>query len=449
MAGSRSSHRSSSSDSNTPGSKPDETNPPSSGYFIVTFDQSVVGDQRAVQRELKDLTGIRSLAASSEFADGAMALEEVEDEECLYFNHLGIAAIKSDGDRHDVLTRASASEASNVLAVEPDYLARESEPAPAYGIEYLRGYRDAINDLIDKLIKGGTPESEVAEAAIFADSSSSTWGLQATKVNLTSLTGRGAKIAVLDTGLDFNHVDFQNRGIVSKSFVAGESAQDGRGHGTHCAGTIYGPKRPASGRRYGIAFDAQLLIGKVLSNAGTGWTRQIVAAMDWAVAQSCHVISMSLGTDTSRQLIAYGEASKRALDAGCLVVAAAGNNADRPASTGYVEPPANSKFAMAVGALSRQSRIAPFSARSNAGQDGGKVDIAAPGMAVYSSTPGSTYGLKDGTSMATPHVAGIAALWYEKTQKRGRDLFAALQTSAASLSGVDSLDCGAGLVQAP
>ncbi len=171
--------------------------------------------------------------------------------------------------------------------------------------------------------------------------------------------------------------------------------------------------------------------------------------MNWALQQGCHIISMSLGTKMKDQLYAYGQASKRALDAGCLVIAAAGNNAKRPNSTGYVEPPANSKFAIAVGALSRQLRIAPFSARSNVGQDGGNVDIAAPGMAVHSSFPGSRYGLNDGTSMATPHVAGIAALWYEKSQKRGRDLVAALRSSAASLSGVDSLDCGAGLVQAP
>lgn len=456
MAGSRSQRRgealtpASSGLTEGPESSTDVQNsPPTSGYLIVTFADEVVGNQRAAARELRDLTGITGMVSSSEFSDGAIALEEVADEECLYFNNLGIAAVKKRDDRAQILSRASESKVSNVLAVEEDYQVRESGQLESSTIDYLKGYRDAINDLVEKLIKGGMPDPQGLEAAqAIADNNSFTWGLQATRVSTSSLTGRGARIAVLDTGIDLNHSDFRGRVSMSKSFVDNETVQDMRGHGTHCAGTIAGPKTPATGRRYGVACDAELLVGKVLSNSGGGWTRQIVAAMDWAVAQKCHVISMSLGTDMSQQLMAYGQAGQRALDAGCLVVAAAGNNADRPRTFGFVEPPANASSVMAVGALNNRSAVAVFSARSNQNQTGGNVDIAAPGVAVYSSVPGSRYGLKDGTSMATPHVAGIAALWFEKTQKRGKALFQQLRDSALPLT-VDSRDVGSGLVQAP
>jgi subtilisin family serine protease len=141
---------------------------------------------------------------------------------------------------------------------------------------------------------------------------------------------------------------------------------------------------------------------------------------------------------------------KRALDLGSLIVAAAGNNADRRVGNyGFVGTPANSPFIMAVGALEQNLNMAYFSARTLAGTRGGQVDIAGPGYQVYSSWPMPTrYRTISGTSMATPHVAGIAALWAELTGYRGRDLWATLAQDSQRLL-QPSVDVGGGLALAP
>jgi subtilisin family serine protease len=157
---------------------------------------------------------------------------------------------------------------------------------------------------------------------------------------------------------------------------------------------------------------------------------------------------MSLGADVRTVDPAYEAVGRRALDAGTLIVAAAGNNANRTfGDPGFVGVPANSPSIMAIGAVDPGLQIAPFSARSQP-VDGGQVDLAAPGVAVYSTWPMPIrYNTLQGTSMATPHVAGIAAVWAEATGRRGRDLWSTLVQQARRLD-QPSADVGAGLVQA-
>lgn len=190
-------------------------------------------------------------------------------------------------------------------------------------------------------------------------------------------------------------------------------------------------------------------MGKVLSNQGSGSDTSILAGMNWAIANGCRVISMSLGADVRTVSAAYEAVGRRALAAGTLIVAAAGNNARRSlGNTGFVGIPANSPSIMAVGAVDSRLRIAEFSARSNP-VVGGQVDIAAPGVAVYSSWPmPQRYHTISGTSMATPHVAGIAALWSQSTGATGPTLWSALVRAATRLR-LPSVDVGAGLAQAP
>jgi hypothetical protein len=193
-------------------------------------------------------------------------------------------------------------------------------------------------------------------------------------------------MAILDTGIDFAHPDVVGRRVFNQSFVPDEEVQDG--HGTHTAGTAAGPRVPPSGaRRYGVAGSAGLYVGKVRGDAGSGTDSQILAGMEWAIAQRCQVISMSLGSNDPTVSAAYEAAGQSALQNGCFVVAAAGNNARRQVGNlGFVGRPADSGSIMAVGAVDADLAIGWFSARTGSAT-GGQVDIAGPGIAVFSSWP--------------------------------------------------------------
>jgi subtilisin family serine protease len=243
--------------------------------------------------------------------------------------------------------------------------------------------------------------------------------------------------------MDLLHPDFAGRSIVSKSFVPGQPVQDGHSHGTHCIGTACGFK-DLNGRRYGIANRSTIYVGKVLSNSGSGNGAWILAGMEWAIANGCRVISMSLGNTTPTPSVAYEQVGKKALQNGCLIVAAAGNNGPN----GTVGQPANSPSIMAVGAINNCLAVAPFSATSGK-SPGAKVDIAAPGVKTYSSVPmPKRYDAYNGTSMATPHVAGIAALSAQSTGLKGAQLWQWLTSHAMPLP-LPSARVGSGLVQAP
>jgi subtilisin family serine protease len=309
--------------------------------------------------------------------------------------------------------------------------------------EYLRGFRDAAQFLHSRLAGGLTA------TARFGDTDTLTWGLQATGVAESPETGAGVTVAVLDTGLDLGHPDFAGRDIEARSFVEGQTAQDVQGHGTHVIGTACGALAPATGRRYGVAHEARILVGKVLGDDGTGTDADILAGISWAIASGARVISMSLGADVREVSTAYETTGRRALAAGALVVAAAGNNARRGAGDpGFVGVPANSPSIMAVGAVDSTLAIADFSAASTT-VEGGQVDIAGPGVGIYSSwpLPGGTNTIS-GTSMATPYVAGIAALWSQRTGATGHELWTQLVQAAQRLP-LPANDVGSGLVRAP
>lgn len=287
----------------------------------------------------------------------------------------------------------------------------------------------------------------------WTDSADSTWGRDAVNLPGQGATGRGVKLAVLDTGIDLGHPDFAGRRIVTHSLVAGQTVDDVRGHGTHCAGTAAGrPARRGNVPYYGVAPDADLHVVKVLNDSGAGRELDILAGMEWAIQQGCAVVSMSLGRavrpDEPFDPL-YEDVGRRALEAGTLVIAAAGNESDR--RYGYVAPvsaPANTPAIMAVAAVGADAGIATFSC----GATGiGAIDVAAPGVGVFSSVPRPRlYRSLSGTSMACPHVAGIAALWAETdVSLRGQDLWDKIVASAVPVGGLGAPDVGAGLVQAP
>ena len=313
--------------------------------------------------------------------------------------------------------------------------------------DYLFGYRDGVNELIDRLL-GGNGVGGLRASTAF-DETSSTWGLQVIRALESDLTGAGIKVAVLDTGFDENHPDFVGRSVTKKLFATRSSEDDVHGHGTHCIGTACGPLQPSSGPRSSIAYEAEIYAGKVLGDDGFGTDRSVIAGMDWALDQGCHVISMSLGAATRIGDSAnddYEQIGQVCLDAGTLVVAAAGNESSRPQQVAPVGSPANASTILAVGAVDRAFVPAPFSCGGlNPGQE---VDVAAPGVDILSSLPGNKYDRWDGTSMATPHVAGVAALIAQSDAKfRGWALWARLIQLTKPLS-FPAQDVGKGLLQA-
>jgi subtilisin family serine protease len=307
------------------------------------------------------------------------------------------------------------------------------------------------------------------------------WGVTAVGADTSPFSGAGIAVAVLDTGIDAAHPAFAGMEIVEKDFTT-EGNGDLHGHGTHCAGTIFG--RPTDDTRIGVAPGVtRALIGKVLG-AGGGSSDRIVSAIQWAVDNGAHVISMSLGIDFPglvESLVAQGFppalATSRALEAyranvqlferlaslvraqgsfgqTTVIVAAAGNESRRdqdPNFTIAVSPPAVSEGIISVAALQQGGsglRVASF---SNTG-----ASVSGPGVAITSARPGGGLVAMSGTSMATPHVAGVAALWAEKLSGAGS--LTALQLMSRLIAsgvtgglqqGFDPFDVGSGMVRAP
>ncbi|WP_290052376.1 S8 family peptidase [Amycolatopsis solani] len=245
------------------------------------------------------------------------------------------------------------------------------------------------------------------------------------------LTGRGVPVAVLDTGIDGTHPDLAGRVAVSKDFTGKGSAEDGQGHGTHVASTIAGSGAASGGKYKGVAPDASLAVGKVLDDSGDGTLDTVLAGMQWAVTEAhARVVSMSLGGGPSDGTDPMSEAvNTLTRQYGTLFVIAAGNfGQDETVST-----PAAADSALAVASVSKKDLLSPFSSRGPRTGDGAaKPDVAAPGEAITAAWPGGGYQALDGTSMATPHVAGSAAILAQQHPDWTADRLKAALTSTAT-----------------
>ncbi|MFF8915307.1 S8 family serine peptidase [Streptomyces sp. NPDC015032] len=234
-------------------------------------------------------------------------------------------------------------------------------------------------------------------------------------------TGKGVKIAVLDTGVDATHPDLKGQILEAKNFTSSPDTKDRVGHGTHVSSIAAGTGAKSGGKFKGVAPDAKLLEGKVLDDTGFGDDAGILAGMEWAVAQGADVINLSLGGSDTPEVDPLEEAvNKLSADKGVLFAIAAGNEG---ADAGTVGSPGSADAALTVGAVDDNDKLADFSSRGPRIGDGAiKPDVTAPGVDITAAAaPGSAidqevgqnppgYLSISGTSMATPHVAGAAAL---------------------------------------
>ncbi|MFE6038987.1 S8 family serine peptidase [Streptomyces sp. NPDC056452] len=258
--------------------------------------------------------------------------------------------------------------------------------------------------------------------------------------------GKGVKVAVLDTGADLNHADIKSRVVASRSFVSGEAVQDGHGHGTHVASTIAGSGAASAGAYKGVAPGADLVVGKVLANDGSGSFSGILAGMEWAVAQGADVVSMSLGgRDTTPGDDPLTSAvNTLSASSGALFVIAAGNDGLSGEIT--LGTPGTADAALTVGAVDKADALAGFSSRGpRIGDMAIKPEITAPGVGIVAARGAGTsmgtpvdanYTAANGTSMATPHVSGAAAILKQRhpdwSGQRIKDALTAHSKTAAS-----------------
>jgi len=208
-------------------------------------------------------------------------------------------------------------------------------------------------------------------------------------------TGDPVKVGVIDTGIDLKHPDLQtNIKGGYNAIYPWKSPNDDNGHGTHVAGIIAALNNSIGVVGVGPKIDLYAI--KVLNASGSGYLSDVIEGLDWAVSNGMQVVNMSLGT--SQDVQSFHDAISNAYNAGIAIVAAAGN------SGGAVSYPAAYPEVIAVSATDEANQIASWSSR------GPEVDLAAPGVNIYSTYKGSTYKTLSGTSMAAPHVTGAAAL---------------------------------------
>lgn len=295
--------------------------------------------------------------------------------------------------------------------------------------------KDHMKDIID-LAKGGKgkPDNNVEQPLQVCP-----WGIERVKTKDVLENGNNVKVAIIDTGIDYRHNDLKNnvkggynainrRNKYRNPF---DEFDDDNGHGTHVAGTVgavndlYGVK--------GVSPDVDLYGVKVLDSAGSGWISDIIEGIEWCIYNNIDIINMSLGSEGYSS--AFHQTVTTAKEHGIIVVCAAGNSGDE-----RLVYPGGFEESVCVSALDMSNTFAWFSTFNN------KVDLIAPGVNILSTFLDQTYVSLNGTSMASPHVAGCAALILGKNPSlSANDVILLLKNHATNVY-MDTKHQGAGLV---
>jgi subtilisin family serine protease len=267
-------------------------------------------------------------------------------------------------------------------------------------------------------------------------------------------TGAGVTVAVIDTGVDETHPDLAGRQVAEANFSDAPDNEDHFGHGTHVASIVAGTGAKSGGKYRGVADGASILDAKVLDDNGSGQDSWIIAGMEWAVEQGADIANLSLGATDTPELDPLEEAVDRlSAQSGTLFVIAAGNSY----RDGTIGSPGSADAALTVGAVDDEDDLADFSSRGPRVGDGAiKPDVTAPGVDIVAALhsdgtigepvePG--YTSLSGTSMATPHVSGAAALLAQQhPDYTGQRLKELLSGSAKPHAGLTAFQQGAGRI---
>ncbi|AOW19179.1 S8 family serine peptidase [Urechidicola croceus] len=410
--------------------------------YVVLLGNDSQSSVNKVQKELNI-----KLTSSQELSSEVRAHDIMSSGNGIIFKNLGIAVV-------DNIEKAQLSKAL-VTAQNPIvYFEKEIEFRPVDEFQQLQELKNTAAQLQQQLEKLELFLKQKPNEPI-SDWANATWGINAIGLESSHFTGKGVDICILDTGFYANHPDFNGRNIIGKSFIQGESwDNDGNGHGTHCTGTAAGNISKVDGTRYGVANEANIVIGKVLSDMGSGSTSGIVDAIDWAIEKKYKVISMSLGSPVGigqEPSPIFEHIGRKALEQNSLLIAAAGNDSNRPNLPRPVSSPANAESIMAIAAIDKHLKVANFSNGGINVSNGGRIDVSAPGVDILSSYSenapnGKLYARLNGTSMATPHIAGIAALYWEAYPNlTAAELWLKIEKRAFQLQNQLARDVGQGL----
>ena len=412
-------------------------------YIVLLQDQQKT-TLKKVEKELEV-----SITSSEFLSKENRSYEIIDQDNGVLYKNLGILVV--DNMDEEQLKSAMKNESNPIV-----YYEKEREFFSADELQLITelkkqsaGLAEKISELEKYISNKPLPQKSMVEME---------WGLKAIGMERAQYTGKGVDVCILDTGLETSHPDFSSEEIEGKSFIDGEDwNRDPNGHGTHCAGIATGNIRSDTGKRYGIAGGCNLKIAKVLSDSGRGTTSSVIDAIDWAITKKFRILSLSLASPVSlndQPSVLFETIGQRALENNCLIIAAAGNDSNRPQIPQPVSMPANSKSILAVAAVDGQMRVARF---SNAGLNpstGGNVDVCAPGVDIMSAYPKNSknkkffYYAMSGTSMAAPHVSGLAALYMEQfPEKSAKEIWELIENKARPIEGIKYRDIGNGLIQ--
>jgi subtilisin family serine protease len=316
------------------------------------------------------------------------------------------------------------------------YLPKQAEEVLLHRHEISRIDDDLVISASDKpVMELGKPKPSQPPQEI-------PWGIDRIEADLVwdRTTGLGVKVAVVDTGIDLDHPDLINniKGNVN-CINPRKSGDDDNGHGTHVAGIIGAVNNQIG--VIGVGPEISLYAVKVLDKNGKGWLSDLIEGLEWCINNKMDIVNMSLGSSSDNQ--SFHDAIRKVYEAGIIQVAAAGNNG---LTDGSIDYPAKYPETIAVSAVGQNSDGSLYPA--NFSSYGQEIDLTAPGVSIKSTYINGNYKTFDGTSMATPHVSGVAALTISVKGRMSPDELKTYLKNRAENLGLDPYKQGAGLIRA-